>query len=87
MLEANVEFESDLDRIQNNDVLYLMNENQSKVPSTLLDLDPRHKFAIERSDLADNIGRAMINLANIPNGVYIIRYLRFQEPVSLKSQI
>lgn len=64
-----------------------MCETQLKLPLSLLELDPKRKIALERSDFASNIGRAVINLANISNGIYLIKYLRFKEPVSLSSKI
>ena len=57
------------------------------MPESLVEMDPKRKTAIETSEVADNIGRSMINLARIPNGTYVIKYIRFSEPLSLSSSI
>ncbi len=67
MLEVSIEFESEVEKVRNNDILYVMQDKRTKMPETLLDLDPRRKIAIEKSELANNLGRAVVHLSSLEN--------------------
>ena len=45
------------------------------------------RVAIERSDFAENIGRAVVNLCNVESGTYVLKYVRIREPVTYKSKL
>ena len=52
MLEVNIEFDSEYELIKNHDILYLMDVDDTVVPATLGELDPKRKVAIEQNEMA-----------------------------------